>query len=321
MATILITGMAGGLAQKVAARLLEKNQGHAPVGVDYRPVPSPPPGGALAAMPIYQANYNKTFIEDIFRRHAPERVLHLGRVGNLKESVGKRFDLNVIGSQKIMNLCLQHGVKRLVVLSTFHIYGADPGNHIPISEEDPLRAGVDFPQLGDAIQLDNMASTWVYKHPQVRTVVLRPTNVIGPHIHNTMSNFLRLRRVPHLAGFNPMIQFVHEDDLVEAIVRAQEHDESCRGIFNVAGRGAVPWRTALERARARTFPIPSTLVSIYLRTFSGFPEYLVNFFKYPCVITDRAFRQAFSWEPRVSLEETLWSTVREAREMQQAARP
>ena len=45
-------------------------------------------------------------------------LMGLGRVGNLKESMGKRFDLNVVGSQKVMNLCRDHKVRRLVVLSS-----------------------------------------------------------------------------------------------------------------------------------------------------------------------------------------------------------
>jgi len=121
VAAILITGFAGGLAQRTARLLLEK--GREVVGVDYRPAP-PLPGVTL-----YRASYNKTAIEDVFRRHSVESVLHLGRVGNLSEAMEKRFELNVVGTQKIMNLCLAHGVKSLVVLSTFHIYGAHPKNH------------------------------------------------------------------------------------------------------------------------------------------------------------------------------------------------
>ena len=50
-------------------------------------------------------------------------------------------------------------------------------------------------------------------------------------------------------------------------------------------------------------------MSLYLRTFSSFPAYLVNFFKYPCIITDRAFRDAFGWEPLTSITNTLTSTT------------
>lgn len=314
MATILVTGIAGGLSQRVAQILLER--GDQVVGVDYRPVEPMPE--RLAKMPVHRASYNKTAIEDVFRWHSFDAVLHLGRVGNLREDAGKRFDLNVMGSQKLMNLCVQHKVRSLVVLSTFHIYGAHPRNHIPISEDDPLQAGPEFPQIADAIQLDNMASTWVWKHSDVRTVVLRPTNVVGPTVHNTMSNFLRLPVVPHIIGFDPMTQFIHEADLADAIVAALDGDRDARGVFNLAGPAVIPWKTALELVEARTFPLPEMLAAAYM-TFAGFPRYLLNFYKYPCVISDEAFRRTFDWAPRVDIRTTLVSTVSEARAAQRAA--
>src|SRR4051812_8606582 len=127
MERILITGISGGLAQYAARLLLD--EGHEVVGVDYRP--TPPLDGGLSRVELHQANYNKTAIEDIFRLHAVSRVLHLGRVGNRKESLGKRFALNLVGSQKTMTLCPQPGVKRLVVLSAFPPYAANPANHTP----------------------------------------------------------------------------------------------------------------------------------------------------------------------------------------------
>jgi len=305
---VLITGISGSLSQRVAERMLA--QGHHVVGVDYRP----PPQGLHPNIKFYLANYNKTKIEDVFKKHRFDSVLHLGRVGNLKESLGKRFDLNVVGSQKIMNLCVANNVKRVVVLSTFHIYGAHPANHIPIFEDEPLRAGGDFPQIADAIQLDNMASQWVYQHRKTKTVVLRPTNVIGPTIHNAMSSLLRRPRIPYLAGFNPMTQFIHEDDLAAAVLAAEAGDGV--GVYNVAGSGVMPWMTALKLARAKTFPLPYTAVIAYLKMFSAFPLYLVNFFRYPCVISDRHFRETFGWEPKVSLEDSVWTTVADARQMQ-----
>jgi UDP-glucose 4-epimerase len=295
---VLVTGIAGGLAQEVARILRER--GDEVVGVDYRPVA---PGAALEGVQIRRAHYHKTAIEDVFRQGPFEAVLHLGRVGNLSERIDKRFDLNVVGSKKVFSLCLSQGVRRLVVLSTFHIYGAHPRNHTPISEEDPLRAGPDFPQIADAIQLDAMAAEFAYRHPEMGTVVLRPTNVVGRTIQNTMSSLLRLKRVPKLAGFNPMSQFVHASDLAHAVVLAMRGEG--RGVFNVAGPTAVPWTTAIEVAGGGVLPVPSSLVSLYVRTMTTLPAYLVNFLKFPCVITDAAFRKAFGYAPALGMRETL----------------
>jgi len=297
---LLVTGIAGGLAQLVAARL--RASGESVVGVDYRPTPP------LDGLTVHRASYHKTAIEDVFRRHRPEAVLHLGRVGNLAEDVEMRFDLNVVGTRKIMQLALSSGTRTLVILSTFHIYGAHPRNHIPISEDDPLRSGHEFPAIADAIQLDGAASAWAWQHPELRVVVLRPTNVVGPHINNAMSTFLRRSRVPYLVGFNPMTQFIHEEDLGDAIVTALRGD--ARGVFNVVGGGPVPWRTALDLAGVNKIPVPSTLAKLIVAAFSDTPAYLVNFFKYPCIITDARFRETFGWRSQVDVRETLASTRR-----------
>ena len=296
---ILITGIAGGLARYVA-RTLSKD-GHTVTGVDYRDV-----SAAAAELPgigVRRANYHKTAIEDVFRKGPFDVLLHLGRVGNLSERIEKRFDLNVVGSKKLFSLALSTGVKRLVVLSTFHVYGAHPLNHTPISEDEPLRAGPDFPQLADAIQLDSIAAEWAYRHPSVGTVVLRPTNVVGGAIENTMSRLLRLDRVPKLAGFNPMSQFIHYEDLARAVIAAAKGSD--RGVFNVAGPTAIPWATAIDVVGGKPLVVPSLLVSMYVRTLTSLPAYLVNFLKFPCVVSDAAFRHAFAWRPERSMRGTL----------------
>lgn len=305
--TVLVTGIAGGLAQRIA-RTLHDHQ-YTVVGVDYRTLP--PASAFPENVVLVRAHYNKTGIEDVFRRHRPSLVLHLGRVGNLKEQLEKRFELNVVGSQKITAMCLKYDVRRLVVLSTFHVYGADPINHTPISEEDPLRAGTEFPEIADAIHLDQHAVMTMYRHPQLQTVVLRPCNVIGPTIQNAMSKFLRQPRIPVMMGFDPMVQFIHEQDLTAAILAVAE--SSPIGVFNVTGKSALPWHTAVEIAGARPIPAPSTVAFAYLRVAGLFaptlPPYLINFIKHPCVISDDALRRTFDWQPKVNEVEAIRSTV------------
>jgi len=303
MARVLITGIVGSLARLLANKLLER--GDEIVGVDYRPRPL----GLNADIKFYQGNYNKRIIEDVFRRHKPQKVLHLGRVGNLKTGANKRFDLNVMGSAKIMELSLEYDVERLVVFSTFHIYGAHPHNHIPIFENEPLRAAQTFPQLADAVQLDNQASMWVYRHRKLKTVVLRPCTVIGAHINNAFSKYLRRQTQTYMIGFSPMWQFIDETDMMDALQLAADSDAP--GVFNVAGAGAVPLVAALELTGANLVPVPAPLAELVLN-WSGsmtIPSYFLDFLKYPCVISDAAFRETFGYEPQISVEQSIRSTV------------
>ncbi len=309
MATILITGISGSLARLAALELVRS--GHEVIGADYRGKPRDFPRGVK----FYKANYNKTRIGDVFRRHEPDAVLHLGRVGNLKVRSNQRFDLNVIGSAKIFELCLRHDVKRLVVLSTYHIYGAHPHNHIPILEDEPLRAYQTVPQLADAIQLDNQAVTWMYRHPDVRTVVLRPSNVVGPHINNTVCRWLRQSRIPYMAGFNPMWQFIHESDMLRALLLALNADEGS-GVYNVAGRDSAPIRDAINATEARSLGVPGPVMDLWRSASpalrASMPNYLIEFLKYPVVITDDRFRADFGYVPRIGMLEAVHTTVSRA---------
>lgn len=306
MATIIVTGIAGSLARLTALELLRR--GDEVIGVDYRPKPDSFPKGIL----FYRANYNKTRIADVFRRHKPDAVLHLGRVATRRVDGNKRFDLNVVGSAKIQELAVQHGVRLLVVLSTYHIYGAHPHNHVPILEEEPVRALQTVPELSDAIQLDTQAVTWTFKHRRMRTVVLRPSNVIGPHINNTTCRYLRLPRIPYLLGFNPMWQFIHETDLLRAILLVVDAEDKW-GAYNVSGRGSLPVVEALKLAGAPLVPVPGPLLKPYLRLNPGarpaLPGYLIDFLKYPVIISDQRFRDEFGYEPKVGVTEAVRSSV------------
>jgi UDP-glucose 4-epimerase len=304
MANVLITGIAGSLARLTAMEVVRR--GHGVLGVDYRAKPTDFPKD----LEYVRANYNKTRIGDAFRRFKPEIVIHLGRVGNLRVTPNKRFDLNVLGSAKLHELAVKYGVRRLVVLSTFHIYGAHPHNHIPIQEDEPLRAYQTVPKLADAIQLDSLAVQWIYRDIDLPTVVLRPTNVIGAHVHNTLSQYLRMKRIPYMLGFNPVWQFIHETDLLRAILLAV--DGQARGVYNIAGRGEVPIVDALRLTEATLVPLPQSLASLYLRFApKGYmiPEYLIDFLKYPVVIDDEAFRRDFGYQAQVGAAEAVRSCV------------
>lgn len=306
MATVIVTGIAGSLARLTALEL--QRRGDEVIGVDYRAKPDSFPKGIL----FYRANYNKTRIADVFRRHKPDAVIHLGRVVTRRVDGNKRFDLNVRGSAKISELAVQHGVKNLIVLSTYHIYGAHPHNHVPIFEDEPIRALQTVPELSDAIQLDTQAVTWIYRHRKLRTVVLRASNVVGPHINNTTCRYLRLPQIPYLMGFNPMWQFIHETDLLRAILAVLD-SEGKWGAYNVTGRGALPVVEALKLAGAPLVPVPGPLLKMYLRLHPGarpaLPGYLIDFLKYPVMISDQRFREEFDFEPQVGVREAIRSSV------------
>jgi len=298
---ILVTGAAGPLARIVCRRLA--GQGEL-VGVDVRPLP---PGTSFPGA-FYQALYTQRKVDDVFRRHRPKVLVHLGRIRGAEGQFTQRYTQNVLGTLHLLNdLCLTYGVERVVVLSTFHVYGAHQHNHILIREDEPLRASQIFPELADAVELDHAATTFLWRHRKVETIVLRPANIIGPDLNNMPSRLLRAQACPVLMGYDPMLQFVHEDDAAEAIGLAVESKKW--GVYNVAGEGVVSWSHAVRLAGATPIPVPHVvaypLVGMLARWNMAFPKHLIDYFRYPTVIADDLVREELGYRPRYTTVEAL----------------
>jgi UDP-glucose 4-epimerase len=200
-------------------------------------------------------------------------------------------------------------VKKVIVVSTFHVYGAHQHNHLHITEDDPLRASQIFPELSDAVELDNVSTTFLLKYREVQTMVLRPVNIIGPRINNQITKLLRADHCPFLLGYDPLQQFIHENDFAEAIRLCLRGTHA--GIYNVAGEGVVPYLRSIRFAGSKPFPVPNflayRLVGLMKQFNFNFPKHLVDYFKYPTIISDASFRRDFGYAPQVTTVEALAS--------------
>ena len=303
--TILVTGAAGSLARIVTEMLAPQDE---IVGADVHPLP---PGRPFEGE-FYCVRYTQRRMAEVFRRHKPEVVVHLGRIrGTESLSTSYRYNQNVLGTRNLFDLALKHGAKRVVVLSTFHVYGAHQHNHVGLTEDAPLRASQIFPQLADAVELDHTATSYLWRYRRVETLVLRPANIVGPSLNNMISRLLRARAVPRLLGYDPMLQFLHERDCARAICLAVNSKRW--GVYNVAGEGAVPWSKAIKLADAVPMPIPHFLAYPMVGSLAAlrliFPKHLMDYFRYPTVISDDLFREDFGYRPQYDSVETLASVT------------
>lgn len=295
---ILVTGAAGALAQQVITRLRD----HCDlVAVDFREQVY-----LGDDIPSYCIDFNKRVFEDLFRRYDFDGVIHLGRVMSSQLTRMRRYNANVLGSQKLLDLSHKYGIKRVVVLSTYHVYGAVAYNPALIDEEAPLKGAGLSADLIDSVELENLANIYLWRYPDLNITVLRPCNIVGPGVRNSISTLLASERAPVLAGFSPMMQFIHIDDMADAIVLAYQNDH--KGIYNVAPEDWVAYQHALRLCACKRIPVPSIppmLPRLILRTLNlrSFPSYLMDFFKYPVVIDGRSFAEAFNFKPRRPLKD------------------
>ncbi len=302
--TVLLTGISGNLGRALAKHLHTETQ---VIGVDRRPFLGRPKD-----IVHHQVDIRKARVDDAFRRRRIDAVVHLGIMHDPRMPRSETHSFNVIGTHRILDLCARHGVKKVVVLSSANAYGPRPDNSSFLTEETPLMAAERMSEVRDLVELDMYAQSFMWQHPELETVILRPVNIVGPTVRNAPSNYLRLERPLTVLGFDPMVQLIHAEDVCRAAVLALKR--GVRGVYNVTGPGEVPLSGVLRALGRRPIAVPHLLIRPLLRRafearLTSFPPEEVDHIQYLCVVDGSRFVRDAGWTPNYSLRETIRSVA------------
>lgn len=307
---ILITGVAGGQGRLVASHAAADYE---VCGVDREPMVALDDGTTVR---VYVVDLMRRKFEDVIRHERPDAVVHLAFVRHFRTDLVTRHKVNVAGTRLLLDYCAEYGVRQLVVVSSAYAYGALPENPSYLPEDAPLNVSRTYPEIRDIAEVDTLCSAFLWQHPEVRTAILRPVNTLGDSVHSAIGSYLGQSYVPTILGFDPMMQFLHEADLARAILLAVER--KLRGVFNVAGPGAVPLHVAIEESGGSQVPLPEIALRPIIQRLFGLglypvPPGAIDFIKYPCTVTDARFRAATGFRPEWSLRD-IFGHFREERE-------
>lgn len=288
---VLIPGIAGLLARKVALRLLA--QGHEVIGIDPRGW-----AGAPAQIELHAFDIRKRQAEDVFRKRRPQAVVHMATVTALLVAAEERYRINLGGTRAVFEHCADYGVEQMIFVGRHTYYGAGPDAPLYHTEHEPPQELGAYPELADLVAADLYASNALWRLPALSTSVLRMCYTLGPSGHGTLAGFLRGRFVPMVLGFDPLFQFLHEDDAAAAIALALE--KKLRGVFNVAGPQPLPLSVIAREAGRRGLPLPEALLALLVGR-AGLPRLsrgALAHVKYPIVVDARPFRAATGFAPQ-----------------------
>jgi UDP-glucose 4-epimerase len=234
-------------------------------------------------------------------------VIHIGRIFAHESNRQNRYNANVLGSKRLFELCRKYSVKQVMIHSTYFVYGASAYNPALLDEDAPLKASEVTQDLVDSVELESLANIYLWKHPELNVTILRPCNVLGPGVRNSMSLLLSRPLAPVLMGFSPLMQFLHVDDMADAMVLAFEKNKP--GIYNVAPDDWVAYQEAVTQCGCKKLPLFSVppvlpkIISGLLNWNAFFPPYLINYFKYPVILEGKLFRETFGWKPKRNLND------------------
>ena len=297
---ILIIGGAGGLAKITIGLLIRKYPEAKITVVDSRRITNKIPSKKI----VYKKmKYTRSQFEALLRDDKFDAVMHLGRMSHVaagKNSIIKRLNQNLTGTSRILELCLNSGVERIILLSTFHVYGALNDNPVYIKEEDSLKASIKHPELRDVVEMDQICTNWMWKNQkEISATVLRPCNIIGPQINNTMTKYLTSPYSPVPIDFNPMFQFIHEFDMAHILVRSLE--DLPIGVFNIAPNDVISLSESKKQIGGKNIPVPIILLQGFLSTINSFvwkfPDYLLDYLMFSCIIDNTEMKKHLGENP------------------------
>jgi UDP-glucose 4-epimerase len=296
--TVLITGISGALARIVTQHLIA--EGHTVVGIDRRPWPDPPAG-----VKVYRVDLRKRPAEDVFRRHRPNAVIHMATVTYFEASREQRYRINLGGTKAVFKHCVAYNVEHVVFFGRHTIYGAAADAPLYRREDEPPLAVATFPQLADLVAADLYAAGALWRYPKLTTSVLRMVYTLGPTRRGTLAAYLSGDRVPTLLGFDPLFQFMHEDDAAHAISAAITHRP--KGVFNVTGPQPVPLSLLCRATDRNAIPVPERLFPHLVGRlgFSKLPRHAMDHLKYPIVVDGSAFTKATGFKHQYDEVQTM----------------
>ncbi len=296
---VLITGICGRLGRRLARRL---HRERGVIGIDRREFPGRPKD-----VVHHQIDIRRKKTQDVFRQERIAALVHLGVMHDPRASQAEHHTWNVAGFQRLLEYVAQYEIPKVIVLSSASVYGPRPDNPQFLTEDAPLLGGASFSEIRDLIEVDMLAQSFFLKRPETETVILRPTHIVGS-VRNAPSNYLRLSVIPTLLGFDPMVQVIHQDDIVNAIVQALK--PGTRGIFNLAGPPGLPLSRLVGLTGRPRIAVPHSIAKsavsrLWKYRATSFPAPELDHIRYVCMVDDRRARDLMGYRHEHGIEATV----------------
>jgi UDP-glucose 4-epimerase len=296
---VLVTGVAGDLGRRFAAQLSRSPEIDRVIGVDVVP-----PRGDLGKADFVRADIRNPVIAKVIVRERVDTVVHTSVAATAAAAGGSTSmkELNVIGTMQLLAACQQApDVRKLVVKSSAAVYGAS--NRDPAMFTEGMNAKR-LPSSGfakDITEVESYTRGFARRRPDVAVTTLRIANVIGPQMTTAMTGYFRLPVIPTVLGFNPRLQFVHEQDALDVLEHATVTE--VKGTYNVAGDGVLTLSQAVRRLGRPSLPLPGFAVpafgsAIRQTRVADFSPQAVAFLTFGRGLDTTRMRQMLGFEPK-----------------------
>ena len=294
---VLVTGGSGYLGSLTVAALAARGDVQV-VSLDVREPQQRAPGA------VYElADIRSPALSNMVARHAPQVVVHLASIVTPGKNSRREFeyDVDVNGTRNILEACVQHGVQRIIVSSSGAAYGYHADNPEWLVESDAIRGNEAFAYACHKRLVEEMLADYRQAHPALEQTIFRIGTILGPTVRNQITDLFEKPRLLAIAGSDSPFVFIHDQDVVGAILHGVDTDVT--GIFNVAGDGKLSIYEIAERLGKRCLVLPAGVLQSALWLLKKFrltqygPEQL-DFLRYRPVLLNTRLKSVFGYTPK-----------------------
>jgi UDP-glucose 4-epimerase len=249
---VLVTGLGTFWGGRAAQALERDDNIEMIVGLD-----TVEPKVELQRTEFVRADQNYSILARIVKATQVDTILHTFLVVDSSRMSGaKMHETNVIGTMNLLAAAgaAESSVRHIVIKSSTLVYGSAMQNPVWFREETPRPGPPKTRVERSLIEVEGYLSDFAEDNPHVLVTLLRFSNVLGTDIVTPISKALQLPAAPSILGFDPLLQFTEEDDVIRSLefVIAKE----VPGVYNVAGDGRIPWSETAAICGRRLLPLP-----------------------------------------------------------------
>ena len=250
---VLITGLSSFWGGRVAKALEADDRVDYIVGLDVEE-----PTIELERTEYVRTDQNYSMLSRIVQECGIDTILHTFLIVDPTQSTSRLMhEINVIGTMNLFAAASAPGstVRTVVVKSSAMAYGTAPEDPTWFTENTPRSRSPRSNVERSIAQVEGYVRDFNLDNPEVAVSMLRFANVLGADIRTPLTRALELPVVPAVMGFDPRLQFAHEDDVVSSILFAMNH--RLAGTYNVAGDGLLPWSEVISMVGKRPAFLPA----------------------------------------------------------------
>ncbi|MER6510165.1 NAD-dependent epimerase/dehydratase family protein [Nonomuraea sp. NPDC001636] len=256
--TVLVTGVSRHIGARVASVLAADPEISRVIGVETVPPPSLTRDGGitLGRTEFVRVDLRSPDIAEVIAAADIDTVVHMSLVSAPSKGDGRAAmkEHNVIGTMQLLGACQRSStVRRVVVRSTTAVYGSSSRDPAVFTEDLEPHVGPVHGYAKDAAEVEGYVRGFARRRPDVTVSLLRFANFMGPGVDSPLTRYFTQPVLPTVFGFDPRLQFVHEDDAVEVLRRMANEDHP--GTFNVAGAGVLLLSQCARRAGRASLPL------------------------------------------------------------------